>query len=131
MEKDFYKFDYREKKAFDKAYPQEEIERFINGGGDNPVEIFDALKIFDFPNVRPNAKNIVLAHFSESRFAPQINMLDGVNGEVMIYRRDIVPLLRASQDVFWQIFDLFTDETKRGFEDIMSDTKKAEKDWQK
>lgn len=131
MERDFYKFDYKEKKAFDKAYPQEEIERFINDGGDDPVEIFDALKTFDFPNVRPDAKDIVLAHFSESRFAPQINMFDGKNGEVMIYRNEIIPLLRASQDVFWQITDLFTDEVKKNLDSILSGAINPERDWQK
>lgn len=131
MEKDFLKFDHKEKIAFDKAYPSKEIERFINGGGDDPVEIFKSLKTFDFPDIKPEAKDIVLAHFSESRFGPQLNMHDGQNGEVMIYRREIIPLLRASQDVFWQIFDLFIDGTKKSFEDIMSGTKKAEADWKK
>lgn len=131
MERDFYKFNHREKIAFDKAYPSKEIEKFINGGGDDPVEIFDALKTFDFPNVRPDTKNIVIAHFSESRFAPQINMQDGKNGTVMIYRSNIVPLLRASLDVFWQVFDLFTNETKKGLDSALSSARKIEEEWQK
>lgn len=130
MERDFYKFDRKEKAVFDKAYPPEEINRFINAGGDDPVEIFEALKTFDFPDIKPEAKNIVLAHFSESRFAPQLNMLDGQNGKTMVYRANIVPLLRASQDVFWQVFDLFTDETKAKLNSIISSTN-AENNWDK
>lgn len=133
MERDFYKFDRREKQAFDKAYPPEEIERFINPGenAEDPVEIFAALKQFDFPDTRPDARDIVLAHFSESRFAPQILMQDGEDGKVMIYRRNIVPLLRASNEVFWQIFDLFTDEVKNGINNIFSGTSNPGRDWER
>lgn len=133
MERDFYKFDRREKQAFDKAYPPEEIERFINAGETepDPVEIFDALKQFDFPDTRPDARDIVLAHFSESRFAPQILMKNGENRDVMVYRRNIVPLLRASQEVFWQIFDLFTDDVKNTINKVFSSSQNAERDWEK
>lgn len=131
MEKDFYRFYPKEKVAFDKAYPPEEIERFINAKGSDSVEIFEALKAFDFPDVRPDAKDIVIAHFSESRFAPQLNMHDGIDGKTMIYRGEIVPLLRASQEVFWQIFDLFTDETKTLVNQVFSTTNNSERDWQK
>ena len=133
MERDFYKFDRKEKQAFDKAYPPKEIERFIKAGEtqSDPVEIFDALKQFDFPDTRPDARDIVLAHFSESRFAPQINMHDGENGSVMIYRRNIVPLLRASQEVFWQIFDLFTDDVKNIINKVYQNPKNAERDWER
>ncbi len=62
-------------------------------------------------------------------------MQDGENGETLIYRKNIVPLLRASQDVFWRIFDLFTDEVKMGINNIFSRTTptsvNAERDWQK
>lgn len=133
--KDFSTFDRWEKKAFDRAYPPEEIAEFINGNGDDPVEIFSALKAFDFPDVRPDAKSLVLAHFSESRFAPQILMHDGVDGETLVYRRNIVPLLRASQDVFWRIIDLLTDDVKESLNKVFSETKStsvnAERDWQR
>lgn len=135
MERDLAKFGRIEKKAFDRAYPPEEIEEFINGNGDDPVEIFSALKTFDFPDVRPDAKSLVLAHFSESRFAPQILMHDGKEGETLIYRRNIVPLLRASQEVFWRITDLLTDEVKDTLNKVFSSTPitsaSAERDWQK
>lgn len=133
--KELINFDRWERKAFDKAYPPEEIEEFINGDGDDPVEIFSALKTFDFPDVRPDAKSLVLAHFSESRFAPQILMHDGNDGETLIYRRNIVPLLRASQEVFWKITDLLTDEVKDTLNKVFSNTTvaptNAERDWQK
>ncbi len=133
MERDFYKFGHGEKIAFDKAFPPEEIERFMNAGEDepDPVEIFEALKTFDFPDTRPEARNIVIAHFSESRFAPQINMHDGPNGSVMIYRRNVVPLLRASQDIFVQIVDLFTDGVKKSLDRERSCAKNQEHDWEK
>jgi hypothetical protein len=126
------RFDRWEKKAFDRAYPPEEIDAFINGQGDDPVEIFSALAAFDFPEVRPDARNLVLAHFSDSRFAPQILMHDGQNGETMVYRRNIVPLLRASQDVFWKITDLFNDDFKSTLNYVLSrSTSNAERDWQR
>lgn len=132
MERDLNKFDRFEKKAFDKAYPPEEIEEFINGNGDDPVEIFSALKIFDFPDVKPDAKSLVLAHFSESRFAPQILMHDGKDGETLIYKRNIVPLLRASNEVFWKITDLFTDDVRKTLDYVLSSAPtNAERDWQK
>lgn len=136
MEKrDYSTFDRWERKAFDKAYPPEEIKEFIGENGEQQIEIFSALKTFDFPDTKPDAKNIVLAHFSDSRFAPQILMQEDANGETLIYRKNIVPLLRASQDVFWRIFDLFTDEVKMGINNVFSRTTppsvNAERDWQK
>ncbi len=133
MEKDFYKFSHGEKIAFDRAFPPEEIERFMNAGEDepDPVDIFEALKSFDFPDTRPGARNIVIAHFSESRFAPQIYMHDDPNGSVMIYRRNVVPLLRASLDIFTQIVDLFTNDVKKSLDSVISGVKTPEHDWEK
>lgn len=131
MERDLNKFDKKEKLAFDKAFPQEEIDAFIKEGAD-PVEVFKALKTFNFPDVREDAKDIVLAHFSNSRFAPQIHMHDNdQTGEVMVYRRNIVPLLRASLEVYTLIFDLFTDDVKASINQIVSGQQNAERDWQK
>lgn len=131
--KDFNRFRYGERIAFDKAFPPEEIERFLNAGRDDPVEVFEALKAFDFADVRPEARDIVLAHFSRSRFAPQINMLDGENNTLMVYRNrtSIVALLRTAQDVFSEIIDLFTDEVKKGMDRARSAPKNPERDWEK
>jgi hypothetical protein len=114
------RFGSGEKIAFDRHFPPDEIKAFINKSGDNPVEIFTALNAFDFPKVKPEAKEIVIAYLSQSVYAPQVNMHDGENGQVMVYRQNIEPLLRAANDIFGQVVNLFTDNYIRTFDKIIS-----------
>jgi hypothetical protein len=114
------RFVYGEKIAFDRHFPPDEIKAYINKDRDNPVEIFTALNSFNFPEVKPEAKGLVIAYLSQSMYAPQVNMHDGENGQVMIYRQNIEPLLRAAIDIFGQVVNLFTDNYVKTFDKIIS-----------
>jgi hypothetical protein len=125
------KFDVEEQLAFDRAFPPSTIQAFEEEGIDDWIGIFDALKAFQFPEIKPEAREFVIDLFFKNRYGPQITRKDTPEG-VVVYRRNISPLLRASQDVFKQIFDVLTDEYKETLNKVFSTRlENAERDWQK
>lgn len=110
----FYKFSSRnEKSAFDRAFPQKEIKAYLQEGQpEEMVPVLDVLRRFDFP-IKPGTEDLVLAAFVDSTFAEEINMTSPGQGPLIMPRGNIVPLLRASLDVFWRTFDLYHPDDSR------------------
>lgn len=116
-EYDFYHMPRKEREAFNKAYKPEEIRAFMEEGKpDDMVDVISTLARFDL-NIEPGNEDLVLGEFSTSKFAPQILMTNTEDGVVMP-RSSIGPLLRASWDIALKVFDLWTEDSKREFDEI-------------
>lgn len=94
--------------------------RRIQSKGNRQLDPFKTLSTYGLHlKDSPDAKNIVLAEISASRFGPQINMIDSERG-VRIYGRDIIPFLRAATEIYLKTIDLWTDEAKQEFDKIFA-----------
>lgn len=128
---EFEKFDIQAQRAFDRSYPPQEITKFEEEGDSDWIGIFDALSAFDFVPIRPEGKEAVIELFLANRYAPQMITRKTEQG-LMVYRRNIVPLLKASLEVFWQSLDYWTEDAYQAFNEVFSNTKSdPESDWKR
>jgi hypothetical protein len=113
------RFNQHEMKAFEQSFPMDEV-REIESEGDRKLDPFKTLARFGFlVKDEQQAKDIILAEISASRFGPQINLIDSEQG-VRIYGQDIIPFLRAATDIYLNTLNLWTDEARQKFGHILS-----------
>ena|ERR1035437_7591531 len=113
------RFNQHEMKAFEQVFPMDEVRK-IESEGDRKLDPFKALARFGFHvKDEQQAKDIIMAEISASRFGPQINMVDSEQG-VRIYSQEIIPFLRAAADIYLSTVNLWTDEARQRFDHILS-----------
>ena len=79
----------------------------------NAIEV---LKRFDYP-LKPGTERELMGYFSNSRFALQIRLKDTENG-FELERKNLVPFLRASQDIVWLSHSLWPEDFKEKFNEL-------------
>lgn len=112
-------FEQRETRIFEENFPMDELRK-IQNKENRLLDPFKTLSNYGFcVKDTKEARDIVLAEISQTRFGPQINMIDSEHG-IRIYGKDIIPFLKAATEIYLNTIDLWTDEAKKEFDKIFS-----------